>query len=96
MVNMKEENDTEWYVEAKFLSENIINVSIIGSTFCNSSSPSYADVYIVKFEECRFKIEDCWGNMQDIREVDIIITTNMLKFISVSRLSRATKYYLYK
>ena len=22
-----------------------------------------ADVYIVKFEECRFKIEDCWGNM---------------------------------
>lgn len=25
MVNMKEENDTEWYVEAKFLSENILN-----------------------------------------------------------------------
>lgn len=22
-----------------------------------------ANVYIVKFEECRFKIEDCWGNM---------------------------------
>ena len=26
-----------------------------------------------------YMVEDCWGNMQDIREVDIIITTNMLK-----------------
>lgn len=25
MVNMKEENDDEWYVEAKFISENILN-----------------------------------------------------------------------
>ena len=26
-----------------------------------------------------YLVEDCWGNMQDIREIDLILTTNMLK-----------------
>lgn len=51
----------------------------IRNAFCKGMVFTFPYVEFAEEVAHKFMVEDAWGNMVDIREVDLVITTNMLK-----------------